>query len=103
MHKIFLRYMRESLCVIDSFFFLVNPVAMSLAMYLLILLNKFILILKIHLHPMALVLIGNSTRSHTLVLFIEFISFFLKLYQNSDSLQLIAYENDLGSFLAPML
>ena len=60
-------------------------------------------VLKTHLHPMDLIPLGNSTRSQTQLDAIEFISSFVALYHELDSLELMACENVSGSFSAPML
>ena len=52
---------------------------------------------------MAFTPLGNSTRSQTWLDAIESISSFIALYYKFDSLELMAYENDSGSFAAPML
>ena len=81
--------------------FLVNSLATIMALYLSMLPSESFLVLKTHLHPMVLTLLGKSTRSQTSLLFIEFISSFMALYHNSDSLEFMACEKDLGSFSTP--
>ena len=65
--------------------------------------NESFFVLKAHLHPMAFIPSGNSTRSQTRLDVIEFISSFMALCHELDSLELMACENVSGSFSAPML
>ena len=60
-------------------------------------------VLKTHLHPKAFMLSSNSIRSKTQQDAIEFISSFMALYHELDSLKLVACENVSGSFSASML
>ena len=55
-------------------------------------------VLKTHLNPTAFTPSGNSTRSHTRLDSTEFISSFMALYHELDSLNLMACENVSGSF-----
>ena len=65
--------------------------------------NESFFVLKTHLHPMALTPSGNSMRSQTRLEDIKFIYFFMALYHELDSLELMACENVYGSFSTPML
>ena len=99
--KIFLRYRRKGLFVIDSF-----PLSESFgneSCCLSMLPRKSLFVLKIHLHLIAFTPLGNSTRFQTQLDVIEFISSFMELYHKLDYLELVACENAFGSFSAPML
>ncbi|KAK9168906.1 hypothetical protein Syun_001046 [Stephania yunnanensis] len=65
--------------------------------------NESFFVLKIHLHPIALAPLGNSTRSQTSFDDIEFISSFIASYHNSDSVQFMACEKVSGSLSTPTL
>ena len=65
--------------------------------------NESFFVLKTNLHPMAFIPSGNSMRSQTQLDAIEFVSSFMALYHELDSLGLMACENVSGSFSAPIL
>ena len=67
---------------------------MRLFLYLSMLPDESFLVLKTYFHLMVVTPLGKSKRSLTSLLFIEFISSFMTLYHNSDSLELMTYEKD---------